>query len=95
MATIWKSRGPVNSTDEGTMMSLPEIERRLPEEKYKLFYMGDAPKGMMPVTKYYTHIVIEVSSLDDLTPRFKQTGFYKVTGLQVPDAGFLFEPEQT
>ena len=40
------------------------------------------------------YIVIEVSSLDDLTPRFKQTGFYKVTGLQVPDAGFLFESEQ-
>jgi hypothetical protein len=39
----------------------------------------DAPKGMMPVTQYYyTHIVIEVSSLDDLTPRFEQTGFYKV-----------------
>jgi hypothetical protein len=94
MATIWKSRGPVDSTDQGTEMSLAGSERRLPE-KYKLFYMGDAPKGTMPVTQYYTHIVIEVSSLDDLTPRFKQTGFYKVTGLQVTDAGFLFEPEHT
>jgi hypothetical protein len=47
---------------------------------------------MLPQSRDYTHVMIEVRD-DDLHPRlekFTRPGFYQVVGLRVPDAWFLF-----
>ena len=90
MATIYKSTGHTHgdATDPGTAMSLALIEERLKD--FRVVFRGTDPPHVSPVTSYWTHILIEVSTLDPPTPRFKQPGFYEVVGLHPDDAGFLF-----
>jgi hypothetical protein len=90
MAVIYKSTGLAHggATDHGKPMPLTIIEERLKD--FRVVFRGIDPPHASPVTTYWTHILIEVSTLDPPTPRFKQPGFYEVVGLHPDDAGFLF-----
>jgi hypothetical protein len=94
MATIWKSCGTVgeDSTDAGTDIPLEIIDERL--HAYRLFYQGENPRPMHPQTKYYTHVVVEVSAAiaEPRSKRLGKPGYYQVVGLGMDDADFLFEP---
>ena len=68
-------------------MPLALIEERLKD--FKVVFRGTDPPHASPVTAYWTHILIEVSTLDPPTPHFKRPGFYEVVGLDAEDAGFL------
>jgi hypothetical protein len=92
MSVIWKSRGTVGpgSTDAGTYhLPLRLIDERL--ARYKVHFQGEEPKPIAPATTYFNHVVVEVTGLDEPTARFDRRGFYRVLGLHVEDAGFLFE----
>jgi hypothetical protein len=92
MASIRMSNGKVGHGSTGPAVDLP---LRLIEERlclYKVHYEGADPKEIAPVTQYYSHVVVEVSGIDDPTVRFTRQGFYRVLGLHTDDAGFLTAP---
>jgi hypothetical protein len=74
-------------------MPLDVIDKRLKD--FRIFRHGERPRTMFPLSlEEYVHVMIEVTD-DDPQPRperFTRPGFYRVVGLRVPDAGFLFEP---
>jgi hypothetical protein len=89
MAAIWMSNGKVGHGSTGLAVDLP---LRLIEERlcfYKVHYQGEDPTEIAPVTQYYSHVIVEVSGIDDPTARFTRQGFYRVLGLHTDDAGFL------
>jgi hypothetical protein len=92
MAAIYRTTGArgEGATDPGIEMPLETVERRL--KSYPCAFRGESPPQILPVTQYWTHLVIAISNLDDKTPKFPRNGYYSVIGLQVRDAGFLFQP---
>ena len=91
MATIWKSRGTggPESTDAGTQMPLWLIDERL--KGRQLAYLGEDLKPIDPASPYFLYIVIEVTSADEPTDRFPKVGFYRIVGLHLEQASFLFQ----
>lgn len=91
MATIWKSRGTIGpaSTDSGTVMPLWLIEERL--RHYPLLYLGEQACAIEPTSAFFLYILIEVTELDEPTARFTQRGFYRIAGLQLQQASFLYQ----
>jgi hypothetical protein len=70
---------------------LPLLERRLVGRT--CIYCGDAPPRIEPVTKYFTHVVILVTELDQPTDKFSKAGFYRISGLHAQDAAVLIAPQ--
>jgi hypothetical protein len=89
MTTIWMTNGDIDSesTGPGTDLPLKLIDERL--AKHKVLFLAEVPARIAPRTPYFTHVVIHVSGIDELTARFDRPGYYRVLGLQADDAGFL------
>jgi hypothetical protein len=92
MATIWTTNGDIGpgSTGPGTDLPLELIDERL--AKHKMIFLGEVPTRIAPHTIYFTHVVVHVSGIDELTARFDRPGYYRVLGLQADDAEFLTAP---
>lgn len=95
MATIWRVKdGPSSdTTDQGTVMSLPDISRKL--HNYVCEYLSPKPPRFNSgkPSEYYRHVVIEVTNDDELNTKFPSIGFYVVANLDSAKSSFLTEPE--
>jgi hypothetical protein len=94
MAAIWMSNGNVGpgSTGPAIDLDLKLIDERLSGSGHKVHFQGEDPKHIAPATTYLTHVVVEVSGIDEPTAHFDRPGFYRVLGLHAEDAGFLIAP---
>jgi hypothetical protein len=96
MATIWSSNGHPglrSLRNPIEQLSLSLIEERLASRR--IYHRGEDEPGAIPTAgseDEYTHVVIEVSGIDTLTPRFPKRGFYPVADLHISDAAFLIAP---
>lgn len=76
-------------------LSLSLIVERL--ASHVIYHRGEDEPGAIPTAgseDEYTYVVIEVSDIDMLTPRFPKTGFYRVSDLHISAAAFLIAPPQ-
>lgn len=93
MATIWTTNGNVGPGSTGP--AIDHVPLKLIDERlaaYKVHYQGEEPKHIAPATQYFTHVVVEVSGIDEPTERFDHRGFYRIIGLKADEAGFLVAP---